>query len=271
MSFMAATLILCLGAAAPADWEPVSSSVGSAAHVAALVLPGTLLEVADVSLATPVILRIASASPHGSMWRYDLEWYGLEPGQHDLALLLRREDGSSVGDLPALPVEIVSALAADDVLPREPDVGELPSVGGYSTWMIVGGALWLVGLIVLIAAGRRRRACLLPPPVGPLTVAERLKPLVRMAIEGRLERAAQAQLELALITYWRRRLDLQGDAAEAVIHLRSHAEAGPLLSALENWLHRPEPPAEVDLATLLEPYRDLPVEALSEPLPLGAG
>lgn len=271
MKLATAIVALCVNVTAPVDWEPIHSNVGVAVQVAELVLPGTLLELADVSLETPVILRIASASPHGSAWRYDLEWYGLEPGQHDLALLLRREDGSSVADLPALPIEIVSVLPVDSVLPLDPELGEAPTVGGYSTLLVVAGVIWVLGLLALIAASRRKRSSQVLTEPTQVTVAERLKPLVRMAIEGRLERKAQAQLELALITYWRRRLSLQGDAAEAVIQLRGHAQAGPLLAALEDWLHRPDPSADVDLAALLEPYRDLPVEALPEPLPAGAG
>jgi hypothetical protein len=51
--------------------------------------------------------------------------------------------------------------------------------------------------------------------------------------------------------------------------LRQHAEAGPLLQSLEDWLHRPEPAADVDIAALLVPYRDMPAHELDAQI--GAG
>ena len=51
--------------------------------------------------------------------------------------------------------------------------------------------------------------------------------------------------------------DVSETAGEAMNVLRKHEDAGPLIRALEDWLHRPEPPEEVALDTLLEPYRHL--------------
>jgi hypothetical protein len=60
------------------------------------------------------------------------------------------------------------------------------------------------------------------------------------------------------MAYWRKRLRLEtADPSEAMERMRKHRESGPLLAQLENWLHRPQPSAPVDVAKLLEPYRNL--------------
>jgi hypothetical protein len=43
--------------------------------------------------------------------------------------------------------------------------------------------------------------------------------------------------------------------AAALTTLREHERAGPLLRRIEDWLHRREPPRDVDIAELLAPYR----------------
>ena len=121
--------------------------------------------------------------------------------------------------------------------------------------------LWLAGLGYLLFGGRKRiiktEAALEPPK----TLAERLRPLVEDAVAGRLEPSGRAELERLMIGYWRRRLALEGvEPVAALAILRDHDEAGAILGRLEDWLHRPPGTAagEVDVAALLEPYRDLP-------------
>ena len=80
-------------------------------------------------------------------------------------------------------------------------------------------------------------------------------------MEGSLSRGERAQLELGLVAYWRKKLGLEARAPEeALTILYDHEQAGPLLRSLEDWLHRPNPPEDVDLQALLEPYRDLPAD-----------
>ena len=78
----------------------------------------------------------------------------------------------------------------------------------------------------------------------------------------------QAALERMMLTFWQKRLNLQEvRAAQAILKLKEHDEAGPIFRALEDWLHRPDPVAsEIKLAELLEPYRNLPAEELEETL-----
>ena len=97
----------------------------------------------------------------------------------------------------------------------------------------------------------------------PVSLAEKLRPLLEGAVAGKLSRAELAGLERGLLAYWRKRLKLEDvDPGEAAEKLRAHPEAGPLLAKLEAWLHHPGTPELVDVPALLAPYRDLPPEAI---------
>jgi hypothetical protein len=78
---------------------------------------------------------------------------------------------------------------------------------------------------------------------------------------GRLAPAQLAELERSLLAYWEWRLNLRDiKPAEAIAKLRGHPDAGPLLQRLEEWLHRPGTADDVDVATLLKPYKDIPAD-----------
>lgn len=246
----------------PAAQERRESTVGMPARIEALVLPGTELEAAPADSKSPLVLRITATYPHGTEFRYDLEYTGLDPGDYDLARFLRRKDASTTADLPPIPVAIRSMLPAGQVKPHPPRPGVAPHIGGYEELLVVAGAIWVVGLAWLLWAGRKRRVeeAL---RARPATLAERLRPLVQSALEGKLSRTERARLELGLVAYWRRKLGFEEKKPEeALALLRDHAEAGPLLRSLEDWLHRPAEPGQVDVAALLAPYRDLPADAL---------
>jgi hypothetical protein len=246
-----------------------STQVGVSARIPDLVLPGSELTVSPPSKDAPLVLRIVAARPHGDAFRYDLEYWGLEPGALDLRDWLRRADGSSTQDLPPLPVEFTTALGEGQVQPHALAPARLPRFGGYRTWLIAGGVLWGSGLVALLLAGRKRRLAEEAARPRELTLAERLRPLVESALQGRLGRAERAQLELSLVAFWRKRLGLEERQPEQVLpFLRDHPEAGPLLRGLEDWLHRPDPRAAVDVNALLAPYADLPADALGERVPV---
>jgi hypothetical protein len=96
---------------------------------------------------------------------------------------------------------------------------------------------------------------------APQTVAERIRPLVEQASGGQLSAAEKAQLERLLLNHWRERLGLESvDFPEAVRTLRAHPEAGALLRALEDWLHRPPGSVKVDIEAFLAPYKTLETE-----------
>ena len=245
-----------------AQGELGRASVGMSGVIQDLVLPGSELEVAAVARESALILRLDAVRPHGDAFRYDLTWYGLEPGTYELAPYLVRKDGSSTTDLPEHTLTVTSLLAPGQVEPHRPAAGELPSLGGYQATLILGAIVWIVGLVWLLARGRRRAQAAGADSVRRVTLAERLRPLVAAARAHELSPAGRAELELALLAFWKKRLGLADrDPVLALRELRAHAEAGPLLQGLEDWLHRPDPPA-VDLERLLAPYADLPADAL---------
>jgi len=82
---------------------------------------------------------------------------------------------------------------------------------------------------------------------------------------GRSTPEELAWLERCLLAWWRRKLGIDPQTMQqGTESLRQHAQAGPLLQQLELWLHRPGSRDQVDVATLLEPYRHVQADALDE-------
>jgi len=262
-ALLTALLLLAPGRAqtppanAPTKTAKRESSVGLPVKIEQLVLPGTELEAKPISdRDAKVVLRIVSAYPHGTAFRYDQEYYGLEPGQYDLRDYLKRKDASATDDLPPIPVKIVSVLPAGQILPGELQPVSPPWVGGYILLLALGSVVWIAGLFALIFVGRKRRHAEVRVAEHQLTLAERLQPLVESAVAGRLTLDQQAALERLLLGYWSERLGLADvDPAEAMQRLRSHPEAGQLLRQVEAWLHQPGGARDVNLAQMLAPYR----------------
>ncbi len=239
-------------------------TVGIAAEISQLVLPGPELKVKVLEdRHDPMVLRIKAVFPHGDAFRYDLVYYGLEPGKYDLREYLERKDASSTADLPAIPVEVRPILVPG--LPVEPRVLQPRAVegpGGYRALLIGIGVLWALGLIWILASRRRKQAVAAASVERPKSLADHLAPRVEKALAGELPTAGMAELERMLLLFWRRRLGLSDmRAAVAMGVLRQHAEAGPLLEQLELWLHRPGTSGEVDVAALLAPYRETSAES----------
>lgn len=248
--------------------SPPSTAVGMRGELHDLVLPGPELEAKPIERKDPLVLRVVHVWPHGTEHRYDLEYYGLEPGRYDLRDYLERKDGKAAMGLPAIPVQVTASLPPGQVRPHplEPELS--PSLGGYRTWMWVAGIGWLLGLALLLFGHRRRRreTALGPPP--PRTLADRLRPMVEDAMAGRLDPSRRAELERLLLAHWRTRLGLRDEKpAVALAELKKHPEAGALLRQLEVWLHAPAADRDVDVPALLAPYRDAPDQ---EPATAGA-
>jgi hypothetical protein len=265
-------LLLLAPVAGPAargqDPPPRSkSTVGMPARIDQLVLPGGELEARPIAdRRAPVVVRIVDAYPHGSSFRYDIVYYGLEPGRYDLKDSLRRKDGTPAKDLPPIPVAVEPVLPPGQVEPHRLSLAPSPFLGGYRLLVLLGGLTWVGGLAAILLAGRRKRVQASAQASRPATLADRLRPLVDAAMAGRLGAGQHAELERLLIGYWRRRLKLEHAApAQCMATLRDHAEAGPLLHRLEDWLHRPAGTAEpVDVAALLRPYQAIPAEEPEE-------
>ena len=221
-------------------------------------LPGTLLTAKPPERSDKIIVRIADTRPHGTLIHYDLRYIGLVPGEYDLRPLLSRADGSSTADLPALKVQIAPLLPPEhqgQLNLRTP--GLIAALGGYKTMMIGIAVLWVVAAIPLLRKRRVTTVAASNEPAPP-TLADRLRPLVERAAAGQLPADGQAELERLLLGHWQRRLGLESVApAEAIRKLREHPEAGSLLRALEDWLHRRPGTARVDLDAVLAPYARL--------------
>ncbi len=241
---------------------PPQTNIGISGRILQLVLPAPELEAVPLDPASPVVLRVLATWPHGTDFRYDLEYYGLEAGHYDLSKYLKHKDGTPVTNLPAIPVDVVALLHEGQVQPNTLEPTALPQLGGYQTALISLGVVWVLGLVALLFLGRRR-AQAVRERARPRTLAEELRPLVEDALAGKLSRADRARLELRLVEYWRRKLALSDRAPHEVLaELRGHPEAGALLRSLEDWLHRPDPPAAVDLARLLAPYENVDMAGL---------
>jgi hypothetical protein len=240
-------------------------SVGMPLRLSDVILPGTELEVIPLSdRKLPGSLRIVRTLPHGSAHRYEFEFQGFDPGTQDLRKYLRRKDGTSTTELPAIPVEVESLLPKGQILPTEVEAGIMPSLGGYEIAMIVAGVFWFLGFIWIVAGFFKRREEDESLQLQPKTVADRLKPLIEGAIAGKLSPTELAALERNLLAFWRKRLKLDtGDAAESMAKLRANPEAGPLLEQLEIWLHRPGQAEVVDISKLLTPYQSIAAEELN--------
>lgn len=261
-ALVVSVLLLVAGLAAQARDER-KAAVGMRMAIEQLVLPGSEVVTAPTTLKAPVALRIVKVWPHGTQFRYDLEWTGLEAGTFDLAKFLVRKDGSPASDLPPIPVEVSSALPAGMVEPSELQPTPSASLGGYRTLQVVAGIVWVVGLLAILLVGRRWRRPKQQVVVVP-TLADRLRPLVESVAAGKSDTSAQAELERLLVAFWRARLGLgEAKAVDAIMTIRRHDEAGGLLRQLEAWLHMPEPPRDVDWAKLLQPYRGVTADSFA--------
>ena len=237
--------------------EEAAPTVGISTRLDQVVLSGTELEVKPLTdRGTPVVVRIVEVYPHGTSFRYDLEYYGLAPGAYDLKDFLRRKDGSSAADLPAIPIEIRSVLPPGQIEPHALTPEKSPPLGGYRRALWVGGVLWVIGLAAILLLGRksRRQAASAQPP---RTLADRLRPLVERAQAGTLTAPERGELERMLLAFWGRRLGLTHlDPSQVLAEMRKHPDAGRLIEQLELWLHRPDTADQVDVTALLAPYRE---------------
>lgn len=242
------------------DGARPQTTVGMVGRFEEVKIPGSELEVIPLEdRDTPLVVRIVRTFPHGTDFRYEIEYYGLEPGEYDLRDYLRRIDGSDTEAVPRLAVTVAPVLPPGQVRPNELVAGKPPRLGGYKRLLITLAVVWVVGLALIIGLWRKSKAASDPADARPKTLAERLRPLVDRALAGDATQAELASLERSLLTYWRKRLNLHSMSASAAIReLRNHPDAGGLMTQLESWLHRPEEQPDLDIEALLSPYRDVP-------------
>lgn len=234
-------------------------TVGQSRMIEQLFLPGSRLQARPVTDdKQPIILRFVNAFPQGTLgYRYDLLYVGYEPGSFDLRDYLMREDGSSTDDLPPIPVQIGSLLPPGQIEPNALPGFAVPRLGGYQLWLVIGIIFWCWVLAALLLVGRPRKSRQADPDAS-VTLADLLRPRIQAAMENRLDARQYAELERMLIALWQRRLQLNDlDPSEVIRKVRQHPESGPLMQALERWMHDPAADRSVDLTKLLQPLSRL--------------
>lgn len=236
-------------------------TVGMEGRIEVLLPPGLRASVATNQ--TALLLRIASTRPHGGQVHYDLRYIGRVAGEHDLRRYLIDTNNSPATNLPLLAVQVAGILPKTHNGWLEDQALRAPSMfGGYRAVVATVIVVWALLLFPLVLLRRRAVLTTDPGPVRLPSLADRLKPLVEAAAAGTLAADGQAALERMLINHWQRRLQLESLSGELLIQrLREHPEAGLLLDALEDWLHRPPGSVAVRIDELLAPYRQLPVES----------
>ena len=266
LALFAVTVLTSIQANSPASdgWR---SPVGVTANIAELVIPGPRLYAKPIALESPLVLRLVNVFAHGEQWRYNLEWYGLEPGEHNLLEWLETESGEPAQGSPLL-VTVITQLPPGIIQPNPLSTVPAKSVGGYVKLLWLGGIAWFVILLLLLRGGRKKRAPEAEQLPHPITLADRLRPLTEMAIRGELNDHQKAELEMALLQFWQQKLGLEHEPpGQALQQIRRHPEAGQLILALEGWLHRPAPQNVENLEELLEPYRKSDADAVDLPVP----
>lgn len=250
------------GEVAPADKLLAAPTTGMEAEIFDHLLPGSQLEVKALeSTNSPIVLRVVQVFPNVDDWRYDFSFYGTVPGKYDLRDFLQRSDGSSMEDVPPIPIEVLAMRPPGELVKPTVEPERPPRFGGYQLALMVLGGFWFVVLLMLIFGFRKKTDAQIAQRGKPVTLADQLRPLLKQAQSGELSQTGQAELERKLLGIWRKRLKLDGDEpGEAMIKLRKHEEAGALLRELEKWLHRPGSADDVDVAELLKPYEQLPPE-----------
>ena len=187
---------------------------------------------------SPLIVRLQH-SPEST--QYEARFIGNISGQYDLREWLEHVDGSAFDFTSPMLVEIISTLPKD---PRSDlfDVdGFQPTFsGGYRWGLALVVLAWLAVPITVIA----RRLLAQPqeievaPVAPPISLADQLKPLIEAASRGELSTSEKARFELLLVHYWRETADLpELDMARSIQQLRAHPQAGPIIAAVEQWLH----------------------------------
>ena len=222
--------------------QPTTAVRGLAAHLEVDYAP-RLRARADQTPNSPILVRV---SPTNAANRQRIEFIGAVAGTFDLRTHLEREDGQPITDLSPLPVTIVSRLPADH------GVDLYATTGSWMNWrenyreiMWAAVALWVavpVAVLLIRAARRPRPAPALPPPPPLPTVAHQLRALLDIARARSLTVQESGQLELLLFRF------LDGDKstssppttaniAATLRDLRAGHTSGPLVLAIERWLH----------------------------------
>ncbi len=195
---------------------------------------------ATSDLTAPILARVAEIAPS----KYRVEYMGLVSGSYDLTPYLEQSDGRPAQFAKPLFVEIFTQLPPN----HGTDVFGLsaPSFGlrgQYRTILIAVGAAWVLVPIAVVALRLARRK----PPTAPAPVVhepsltERLFAIVDDARTRELTTDERGRLELLLLQTLRSAAQESSSSpaalAAATEALRRDAVHGPVLRAVERWLH----------------------------------
>lgn len=218
---------------------------------------------ATSDLTAPVLVRVAEIAPK----RYRIEYMGLVTGSYDLAPYLEQTDGRTAAFAKPIRVEVFTQLPPN----HGTDVFGLsePSFGiraHYREALIVAAVAWVLVPAVVIGVRLARRRPAPPPAPAPRepTLDERLFAVVDGARTRELSTDERGKLELLLFRVLREHAatgsgasaahggsDSPAALAAATEALRSDPTHGPVVRAVERWLHaRDEGDAREALAAI---------------------
>ncbi|MDA7522473.1 hypothetical protein N9Z46_05725 [Akkermansiaceae bacterium] len=223
-----------------------------------LYVPGSKIEVIPrTNNESSLVIRILEIKPAANGFRYDFEIYALDPGTHRIAEFLRyATDRSPIKDLDAT-FEVTTTHSLDTLpKPSEPEPVEPEKLGGYKNLIIVLGIFWLLIFLAIIFYRKKHGADLVVEKPLP-TLHEKLQVLVSVASQGEINDQQQANLERLILGHWKEQIPEIDSLtpARALVELRSHPEASPLILKLEEWLHAPNTKlSREEFLPLLAPY-----------------
>ena len=238
--------------------NPTQTTVGIPVEILGVVVPGDLLQAKGVREDSPALLRVIEVYPHGTDYRYDLEFRALEPGRFNVVDYLETAAASKPDIQEPIWVDVLPLLSSDQLQPHALQASETPALGGYRLLTRIAIAVWAVVLLELLRRNFMPKRLPQVATSQARTLYDELKSLIDQILKSNDSRQAEwARLESLLLAYWREKLELQGmDAHEALRLLHEHPEAGRVLRQVEDWLHRPDPPQSISWDELLGPYRD---------------
>ena len=223
-----------------------------------LYVPGSKIEVIPrTNNESSLVIRILEIKPAANGFRYDFEIYALDPGTHRIAEFLRyATDRSPIKDLDAT-FEVTTTHSLDTLpKPSEPEPVEPEKLGGYKNLIIVLGIFWLLIFLAIIFYRKKHGTDLVVEKPLP-TLHEKLQVLVSVASQGEINDQQQANLERLILGHWKEQIPEIDSLtpARALVELRSHPEASPLILKLEEWLHAPNTKlSREEFLPLLAPY-----------------
>lgn len=263
MKILAGMLLLAITASAQEDNLQEKYPVGFPGSLDEIQLPGTLLKSKNIeSRDQPFVVRITNTFETSNGFRYNFEFYGLEPGDHNIVDYLERADGTELGELPEVKVQVISSLQPGQIEPNQLQPQSSFFRDYYLAILVAGGGLWLIGLWMILFWGRGKYRKL-DPDRHRVTVAQRIRPLIEKAVQGELSRDERSELERTMVSFWRKKLRLEHmPPGELMSFLKTEPDSKIIFEQLENWLHRPDPPENIDMTAMLKPYQTMNMDEI---------